>query len=98
MDFQAAAMLRLRPFFAIRGMRGVSWCINFLWDRMGVCLVLMGVGGVKQTFPSFHGALAGVWYFRRGGEWGNGKAGIRTNWRRAEQAADLSGKSALIYV
>ncbi|MCB7231110.1 hypothetical protein [Enterocloster bolteae] len=53
---------------------------------------------MKQTFPFFHGALAGVWYFRRGGEWGNGKAGIRTNWRRAEQAADLSGKSALIYV
>jgi len=65
--------------------------INFLLD-------CMGVGGVKQAFPSFHGALAGVWYFRRGGEWGNGKAGIRTNWRRAEQAADLSGKSALIYV
>ncbi|MFR2694133.1 MAG: hypothetical protein ACLTBV_29560 [Enterocloster bolteae] len=53
---------------------------------------------MKQTFPSFHGALAGVWYFRRGGGWGNGKTGIRTNWRRAEQAADLSGKSALIYV
>jgi len=98
MDFQAAAMLRLRPFFAIRGMRGVSWRINFLLDRMGVCLVLMGVGGVKQTFPFFHGALAGVWYFRRGGGWGNGKTGIRTNWHRAEQAADLSGKSALIYV
>ena len=91
MDFQAAAMLRLRPFFAIRGMHGVSWRINFLLD-------CMGVGGVKQAFPSFYGALAGVWYFRRGGEWGNGKAGIRTNWRRAEQAADLSGKSALIYV
>jgi hypothetical protein len=84
-------MLRLRPFFAIRGMHGVSWRINFLLD-------CMGVGGVKQAFPSFYGALAGVWYFRRGGEWGNGKAGIRTNWRRAEQAADLSGKSALIYV
>jgi hypothetical protein len=32
------------------------------------------------------------------GEGEDGKTGIRTNWRRAEQAADLSGKSALIYV
>lgn len=39
---------------------------------MGVCLVLMGVDGVKQTFPFFHGALAGVWYFRRGGGGGGG--------------------------
>lgn len=59
-------------FFAIRGMHGVSWRINFLLDCMGVCLVLMGVDGVKQTFPFFHGALAGVWYFRRGGGGGGG--------------------------
>ena len=54
MDFQAAAMLRLRPFFAIRGMRGVLISCWIVWGVPG----FNGgrVGGNRHSLP-----FMGLW-------------------------------------
>ena len=71
MDFQAAAMLRLRPFFAIRGMRGVLISCWIVWGVPG-----FNGGGWGETgipFLSWGSGRSLVFQAgRRVGEWESG--------------------------